>query len=142
MISEQTYLLLIILLLFCMHFKDTICLSFEYYVSGTRDPVLDTLHKQLCIVDPRICDIDLYKGSKSYTLNKSSIYICLKDKHGKYYSRNMLCYVLLHEYAHVLCESVGHTPEFYEIFNTLLQKAAKKKLYDPSIPPVENYCGH
>ena len=117
-------------------------LPFEYFVTGKKDPVISTLHQQLRHLHPKLQNIKVFKGNKSYTLNKSVIYICLKDKHGKYYNRNMLCYVLIHEYAHVLCKSIGHTEEFYSIFANLLQKAAQRKMYDPSIPPLDDYCGH
>ena len=30
-------------------------------------------------------EINLYKGEKSYTINKERIYLCLKDEKGKYY---------------------------------------------------------
>ena len=67
--------------------------------------------------------ISLIKGTSSYTENKWKILLCLKDKkNDEYYSNNMLVYVLAHEIAHVLCKSVGHTPEFHNIFNALLKE--------------------
>jgi len=84
--------------------------------------------------------IGLYRGDKSYTINKEKIFLCLKDENGKYYNKNMLVYVLLHEIAHVLCDEVGHTQKFHDIFEELLLHAIGKGMYNPSIPIIQDYC--
>jgi hypothetical protein len=66
--------------------------------------------------------------------------LCLKDKNGEYYDKNMLIYVLLHEISHSLCDEVGHTKKFNEIFNALLKEAVKKGIYDENKPIIQNYC--
>jgi beta-lactamase regulating signal transducer with metallopeptidase domain len=104
------------------------------------DPVLDQIKKQLSILHPKFKNVDIYEGDKSYTINKKKIYICLKDKDGKYYNKNMLVYVILHEYAHYLNSTIGHNNDFFQIFNDLLDKAAKLGLYNPNIPLLKNYC--
>lgn len=112
----------------------------EYFLP--RDPILHELKSQLSIIHPRFQHVELYEGKKSYTINKKKVYICLKDKNGRYYNRNMLCYVILHEYAHMLCDEIGHTDKFYDVFDDLLKKAGQLGLYDPDIPPLRKYCGH
>jgi len=87
-------------------------------------------------------EINLYKGNKSYTINKEKIYLCLKDEKGKYYNLNMLTYVLAHEFAHVLCNSVGHTDEFHAIFEDILIEMADSGLYDPKQEILSDYCEH
>jgi len=87
-------------------------------------------------------EINLYKGDKSYTINKEQVYMCLKDAKGQYYDLNLLTYVLAHELAHVICESVGHTPEFHEIFDQLLKELADDGYYDPSQGVDPTYCEH
>ena len=82
----------------------------------------------------------LYKGTKSYTINKEKVYICLKDEKGSYYDTNMLVYVLAHEYSHVLSDSIGHTEEFHTIFEKLLIKLAEDGFYDPNLPIEKDYC--
>lgn len=84
--------------------------------------------------------IQFYEDKQSYTINKNTVYLCLKDKRGKYYNKNMLIYVTLHEIAHVICDEVGHTNKFKEIFDELIIEAVKKGIYNPSIPVVQNYC--
>ncbi len=112
----------------------------EYFTS--HDPVLDELRNQLAVLHPKFKDVELYEGKKSYTINKEKVYICTKDTNGRYYSRNMLCYVILHEYAHMICDEIGHTRKFQTIFDDLLQQASDYGLYNPSIPPLTDYCGH
>lgn len=133
---------------------------------STQDPVLHDLKNTLrdalektkniclsksnCMLKDRIrekggiqkCldDVSLHSGSKSFTINKKKIYLCLKDENGKYYDKNMLIYVFTHELAHVLSESIGHTEEFHQIFEELLKCLAEQKKYDPNKPLVQNYC--
>lgn len=112
----------------------------EYYAQ--TDPMLHVLKKVLTPVHPVMSKLKLYKGDKSYTINKEKIFLCLKDENGEYYDLNMLVYVLLHEVAHLLNdENIGHTKEFYDIFDDLLEKAYKIGVYNKEIPVVKNYCG-
>ena len=85
-------------------------------------------------------EIKLYKGSRSYTINKEKVFICLKDENDEYYNLNLLIYVLLHEISHVICNSIGHTDEFHAIFEALLIKATEEGIYNPSIPIDPDYC--
>ena len=87
-------------------------------------------------------EIKLYVGSKSYTINKTRVYLCLKDPNNKYYDDNSLMFVLLHEISHVICNSIGHTDEFHKIFAQVLIEAEKVGIYNSNIPMIKNYCGH
>jgi len=87
-------------------------------------------------------ELSLYKGDKSYTINKENIYLCLKDENDKYYNDMMLIYVLLHEVSHSLCNEIGHTEKFTKIFKALLDKATQMKIYDPSVQIIRNYCSY
>ena len=87
-------------------------------------------------------EISIYKGYKSYTINKEKIYLCLLDENGSYYNKNMLIFVLLHEIAHVLSNSVGHTQEFHDIFEALIAQATDDGVYDPKLTIDPNYCGY
>jgi hypothetical protein len=107
------------------------------------DPKLHQLKEMLTPLHPVVKDLKLYKGKKSYTINKEKIYLCLKDENNNYYSNNMLIYVLLHEMAHLLNkDDIGHTEKFHEIFEGLIEKAHEMGIYNTSIPPVQNYCMH
>lgn len=104
-------------------------------------PILHQLKKEMASLDPRIKNLELYKGDKSYTINKSKIYLCLFDENGEYYPMNTIKHVFLHEYAHVLNKkNIGHTPAFYEILEKLEKQAEKLGLYDSSKPAPPDYC--
>ena len=129
------YILLIIIILFILFIENQIKENIEF------DPMLLTLKEILKPVHPIISELKIYRGNKSYTINKEKIYLCLYDQNGEYYPINMLIYVLLHEIAHILNEyDIGHTPKFYEQFNKLLEKSISIGVYNPSIPIILNYC--
>jgi len=106
-----------------------------------EDPKLQHLKSYIAQVRPDMIDrIVLLEDTKSYTINKKKIYMCLRDENGDYYHDNMLLFVVLHELAHVLCDEIGHTDKFQQIFQVLLDDAVKLGIYDPEIEPVQNYC--
>lgn len=107
------------------------------------DPMLYTLKEILRPLHPVVENLKLYKGDKSYTINKDKIFLCLYDENGDYYPLNMLLHVLIHELAHrINYKDVGHTEEFYRINDELIQRATELGIYNPSIPIIQNYCNH
>lgn len=112
----------------------------EHYAQ--LDPMLHRLQTHLAPLDPAVKKVKFYSGNKSYTINKKKVFLCLRDEKGEYYDFNMLVYVTIHEIAHVLCDEIGHTKKYYQIFDKLLKKAASMNLYDPRKPIIRNYCGH
>ncbi len=60
-----------------------------------------------------------------YSLNKRKIYLCLND--GK--EQNELYFVLLHEFAHFITKSVGHSKEYWDNFKLILRTAIKLNIY-------------
>lgn len=71
----------------------------------------------------------------SATEDKHKVFICVKDKSGKYYSYNKLLQVALHELAHAQSKSVdpNHTStEFLTNYNNLMNKASKMGIIDLS----------
>jgi len=112
----------------------------EWYDS--LDPMIPEIHRRLVKVHDHAKKVKILRGSKSYTLNKEKIYMCLYDENNDYYHINMLTYVAVHELAHCLCDEIGHTDKFFKIFHELLDIAEAEGVYDPNIPPVDNYCMH
>lgn len=116
----------------------------DNYENQMEDDDVLALVEQVRNVDPSVNKVvdrlKFFEGRKSYTINKTYVHICKKDKNGKLYARNQLVLVLLHEIAHALCDEVGHTDKFNRILDDLLEKASKKGVYDPSIPNIPDYC--
>jgi len=82
-------------------------------------------------------------GYTSYSVNKGEqIVLCLRNN-DKLIDINTLFFVVLHEFAHLATESIGHTDEFWDNFRWILEEAINIGLYvkqDFKIKNVE-YCG-
>lgn len=78
----------------------------------------------------------------AFSINKGQkIYICVRDNNTGKVSKdiNTVMYVMIHELAHVMTKSIGHTEQFWENNNFLLKKAKKFKLYSEN--NNKKYCG-
>lgn len=82
----------------------------------------------------------------SYSINKGekTVY-CLRsrDDTNKLVKMNTMMFVALHELAHTMSKSIGHTKEFWDNFRILLRNAIKLNIYkrvNYNEKPVE-YCG-
>jgi hypothetical protein len=91
---------------------------------------------------------DMGSDSTAYSDNKGdSIVICLRDKTQPpkfpLVPENTVMFVVLHEMAHLMTESIGHTPEFWGNFRRILQDSVQLGIYHQenySKTPVP-YCG-
>jgi hypothetical protein len=103
------------------------------------------IRKMYTDIEPLKKDIPIREGTESYTMNKKSITMCLKNpKTGDYYSWNTLAYVALHELAHVVTkqkEKDKHGPIFTKNFLRILKKAKGLGYYNPEEPIPDHYCG-
>jgi len=82
----------------------------------------------------------------SYSVNKGEkIVFCIrqKDDTESFVDENTLTFVAIHELAHIMTKSVGHTTEFWDNFKLLLKESIENKLYikeNYSSNP-KDYCG-
>ena len=82
----------------------------------------------------------------SYSINKGEkLVFCLRQKDGSddLIDINTLMFVAIHELAHLMTESIGHTPEFWNNMRFLLKIGIKINVYerqDFMSNPVD-YCG-
>jgi predicted metal-dependent hydrolase len=82
----------------------------------------------------------------SYSINKGDkIVFCLRAKDGsdKLVDINTMMFVAIHELAHLMTKSIGHTTEFWDNMRFLLKEGIKIKVYvkqDFNSIPVD-YCG-
>ncbi len=85
-------------------------------------------------------------GSKytSYSVNKGEeIAICIRNKDNTFMEMNTILFVTIHELAHVMTKSTGHTNEFWNNMKFLLEESEKLNLYKPVDyrKHNESYCG-
>lgn len=86
----------------------------------------------------------------SYSINKGEkIVFCLRHRHEDQREHltdiNTMMFVAIHELAHLMSSSIGHTPEFWRNMRFLLREAEKcpRKIYEYipyHLEPVR-YCG-
>jgi hypothetical protein len=82
----------------------------------------------------------------SYSVNKGEkIVFCLRDKKDgeELVKENIMTFVAIHELGHLMTESIGHEPDFWNNFKLLLRIAVDNGLYkniDFNSTP-KDYCG-
>jgi len=83
----------------------------------------------------------------SYSVNKGEkVHFCLRQRQGgdeTLVNENVMVFVALHEMAHMITDSIGHEPEFWNNFGWLLKEAESIGAYqyqDFKAHPVR-YCG-
>lgn len=108
------------------------------------NPIIDEIKRRFEVISPRFKNIPIKEGDRSFTEDKTEITLCLKHPHTKeYYDMNTLTYVGLHELSHILTKAHGkdsHAAEFKNNFTNLLNIAAERGVYDPSLSIPESYC--
>lgn len=82
----------------------------------------------------------------SYSLNKGEkIALCIRKKgeSREFIEDNTIMFVAIHELSHIMTESVGHEPEFWDNMAFLLKKANDINIYNPVDYNKNNvdYCG-
>jgi len=84
----------------------------------------------------------------SYSVNKGEkIVFCVRqrDSNNSLVNINTMMFVAIHEMAHLMSKSIGHTPKFWENMKILLQKVLDSDLniykYQSFHKNPEEYCG-
>ena len=85
-------------------------------------------------------------GSKytSYSVNKGEkIAICLRHSDKSFMDMNTIVFVTIHELAHVMTISTGHTKEFWDNMRFILEQGERIGIYRPVDYKKfnEEYCG-
>jgi hypothetical protein len=70
---------------------------------------------------------------------KESMRVCVADRTA---DDNAIMFVMIHEMAHIGCDSTGHTPEFWDVMRHLLHAATKAGVWNPEVhDPSSRVCG-
>ena len=91
---------------------------------------------------------DMQSADTSYSENKGQkIVVCLRDKTKSpeypLIEKNTIMFVMIHEMAHLMTETIGHTQEFWINFKRMLHDAVQLGIYQPvnyAQQPTP-YCG-
>ena len=91
---------------------------------------------------------DMHSNDTSYSENKGQkIVVCLRDKTKApaypLIDKNTVMFVMLHEMAHLMTETIGHTQEFWTNFKRILHDGIKIGIYS-SVNYAQSptpYCG-
>lgn len=122
----------------------------EYLVEnvGQRYPDRENVQKLVKNFNPTTIKETLPTSEyTAYSENKGEkIAFCLNKKktdNDNLIDSNTLMFVAIHEIAHIMTTSVGHTEEFWNNFKFLLENAVELKIYTPVDykKEPEGYCG-
>ena len=122
----------------------------EYLVEnvGQRYPDREKVQKLVKNFNPTTIKETLPTSEfTAYSENKGEkIAFCLNKKktdNNNLIDSNTLMFVAIHEIAHIMTTSVGHTEEFWNNFKFLLENAVEIKIYTPVDykKEPEGYCG-
>jgi predicted metal-dependent hydrolase len=112
--------------------------------NSAADPRVQTMIERFH--PENMCENNIDANSTSYSENKGErIVVCLRDKQKPYplVDENTVMFVVLHEMAHLMTTTIGHTPEFWANFRRILKDAIAAGVYQEvnyTREPVE-YCG-
>jgi hypothetical protein len=111
-------------------------------VSGSKREHIDRLEKRY---NPdKLSETGIGAKYKSYSVNKGEeIALCVRNNDNTMVDDNTIMFVMIHELAHVITISVGHTNEFWDNMKYLLEEGKKCGIYQPvdySKTPAQ-YCG-
>jgi hypothetical protein len=121
----------------------------EYLVknTGQRYPDRENVKKLVENFNPTTIKETLPTSEfTAYSENKGEkIAFCLNKKktnNNNLIDSNTLMFVAIHEVAHVMTTSIGHTEEFWNNFKFLLENAVELKIYTPVDykKEPEEYC--
>ena len=134
-------LLIIISILLVVNF----CNKRESFTNDDDSVYVRNLKRVVESIYPDAIKMNILPGRKSMTIEKKTIYICLKDHITKqYYTFDVLLYVTLHEIAHVMSKSYSshsHNDEFHKNFQELLRTGRSLGYFSDNVDIPTNYCG-
>ena len=80
-----------------------------------------------------IKEIGNMENDAAYVINKKNMSFCLQKTSNQIVLEelNLITYVAIHEFAHIMSNEIGHGSEFIENFEFLLNYAKKIVYFDP-----------
>ena len=110
-------------------------------------PQVKQLKKNFEAVPSRILESTPDSDLTSYSVNKGeAVHLCLRQREKgdeSLVQEDVMMFVAIHEMAHMITQTIGHGPDFWNNFGWLLKEAESIGLYkakDFKAHPVK-YCG-
>lgn len=113
----------------------------KHYV---KHPLLEHVKALVRPLAPKTVDkLKFRESTSTYTLNKQTLYFCIRNDKGEYYDLNTLVYVAIHELSHAVIpyDTKDHGPDWAKKFAQLLDEGNKLGIYDPNKSIAPMYCG-
>jgi len=102
-----------------------------------QDPRLRRIEKRWT---GELSEVENPAHNVAYSLGKTGIHLCVREKSGELARVNACMYVLLHELAHVATPEYGHTAAFWTNMKYLLEMAEAVGVYTHDEEPAM-LCG-
>lgn len=121
--------------------------QFVQYLQQRHQQNNEAVNRLVSRFDPdQISEGDYDVRYTTYTLNKGEkIVFCLRsrEQQEEIHQHNLILFVAIHELAHIMTESHGHTEEFKKNFKFLLNEAVSAGIYTPENfkENPQSYCG-
>jgi len=116
----------------------------RHYNKVETDPIMKRKLQKLNKFNPNNISQNIKNtNSTSYSINKGEhIVLCLRSRDGenRLHDINTIMFVVLHELAHVITDSIGHTLEFKSNFKYLINRAIECEIYKKE-DVFKKYCG-
>lgn len=104
------------------------------------DPRLATILKRW---DGTLSEVEA-ADEVAFSVDKTSIHVCLRNAQGAIEDLNTSMFVLIHELAHVATADYGHSEEFWTNMRFLLELAERLGVYvyENYDASATTFCGH
>lgn len=89
--------------------------------AGEVDPYDHRLKRIVDRWDGTLSEVEDVKDNIAYSLGKTTLHICVREKDGSLASINSCMFVMMHELGHIATVSYGHTTEFWRNMRYLLE---------------------
>ena len=112
----------------------------EMYVDDDNE-IFKEIKNRIKQVSPVLAKIPIKSSNKTYILDKSVIYLCVKDDYTHTHDIDTVMIAYVHELAHSISESIGHEEEFQKNNLLLLNCCHNKGLLNKYHKMPRMYCG-
>lgn len=147
--NKAMILELLILLFLLWIWSGGFTMNFSHQIDINQEPIVSDREVLLHLIndlnslfeDPS--SIPSYKilssRDRTFVANKETIYLVLRHSNDDLFDYPTILQAAIHEMAHILCTETGHSDNFYQIEDYLIQQAIKRQLLSNGFYPDPDY---